>query len=47
LPQYKSRVLDQLNHPERFLRIKEDHFLFYIGRDHISKVVEAGRKAGA
>jgi hypothetical protein len=46
LPQYKSRVLDQLNHPERFLRIKEDHFLFYISRDHISKVVEVGRKAG-
>jgi hypothetical protein len=45
LPQYKSRVLDRLNHPERFLRIKEGHFLFYVSRDHISKVVEITGKA--
>jgi len=40
LPQYKSRVLDRLNQPERFLRIKEAHLLVYVNRDHISKVVE-------
>ena len=46
LPQYKSRVLDRLNHPERFLRIKDGHFLFYVGRDHISKVVEIKGRRG-
>jgi hypothetical protein len=42
LPQYKSRVLDRLNHQERFLRIKEEHFLYYVNRDHISKVRRVG-----
>ena len=46
LPLYKSRVLDRLNQPERFLRIKEGHFLFYISRDHISKVVEVTGRVG-
>jgi hypothetical protein len=40
LPGYKSRVLDRLNHPERFLRIKEGQRLYYVSRDHISTVVE-------
>jgi hypothetical protein len=44
LPQYKSRVLDRLNQHERFLRIKEEHFLYYVNRDHISKVVETTRR---
>jgi hypothetical protein len=46
LPQYKSRVLDRLNQPERFLRLKEGHFLFYVSRDHISKVVEITTRTG-
>lgn len=46
LPEYKSRVLDRLNQPERFLRIRDGHLLFYVGRDHIAKVVEVtGRGA--
>ena len=40
LPEYKSRVLDRLNHPERFLRIKNENWLHYVSRDHISKVTE-------
>jgi len=47
LPEYKSRVLDRLNQPERFLRIKDDRFLHYVSRDHISKVVELPSKADA
>ena len=47
LPGYKSRVLDRLNHPERFLRIKNGTLLHYVSRDHISKVVETTTKRGA
>lgn len=47
LPGYKSRVLDQLNHPERFLRIRDGSFLHYVSRDHISKVVETANEGGA
>lgn len=46
LPEDKSRVLDQLNQPVRFLRIRNDHFLHYVSRDHISKVVQLA-KGGA
>lgn len=46
LPEYKSRVLDRLNQPERFLRIRDDHLLYYVGRDHISKVVEITARTG-
>jgi hypothetical protein len=47
LPGYKSRVLDRLNQPERFIRIKDGSFLHYVSRDHISKVVQSTEKAGA
>lgn len=40
LPEDKSRVLDGLNQPGRFLRVREGDLLFYVSRDHISKVVE-------
>jgi hypothetical protein len=47
LPDYKSRVLDRLNQPERFLRIKDGDLLHYVSRDHISKVVEMTNRGGA
>lgn len=46
LPEYKSRVLDRLNQPERFLRIKDGNWLHYVSRDHIKKVVDVTGSAG-
>lgn len=47
LPEDKSRVLDLLNQPERFLRIRDGDLLHYVSRDHISKVVELTGRAGS
>ena len=47
LPSYKSRVLDRLNQPERFLRIRDENRLHYVSRDHITKVTEMTGRAGA
>jgi len=46
LPEDKSRVLDRLNQPERFLRIRDGDLLHYVSRDHISQVVELTGRPG-
>ena len=45
LPGYKNRVLDYLNEPSRFLRLRNGTWLHYVGRSHITRVIEIG--AGA